>query len=105
MVQHCMLRIQPSTCNTTNPYIFVIFSEGVWTHCPIPPLDPPMIPDVCLWLGPPCRLLLIFQNQLVQKIISGIPSVSYNLNPDKAERFVGSDLVPNCLQKKSADDS
>ena len=31
--------------------------------------------------------------------------MSNNLNPDQARRFVGPDLVPNCLQKLSADDT
>ena len=32
-----------------------------------------------------------------------IISVSNNLDPDQAQHFVGPDLVPNCLQKLSAD--
>ena len=31
--------------------------------------------------------------------------VSNSLNPDKAPRFVGPDLGPNCLQRLSADDN
>ena len=40
------------------------------------------------------------QNQIFQKILSGIRSVSNRLDLDS----VWSDLVPNCLQKLSADD-
>ena len=31
--------------------------------------------------------------------------VSNSLDPDQAQHFVGPDLVPNCLQKLSADDT
>ena len=31
--------------------------------------------------------------------------VSNRLDPDQARHFVGSDLIPNCLQKLSADDT
>ena len=52
-----------------------------------------------------CRLLIFFQNQLVQKIISGIPlGVSNSLDPDQSRHFVWPDLGPNCLQRLSADD-
>ena len=44
-----------------------------------------------------------FQNQLFEKIISGTPSVSNNLDPDQARRSVGPDQFPNCLEKLSAD--
>ena len=37
-----------------------------------------------------------FQNQLFQKIISGIPSVSNSLDPD---------VGPKCLQRLSADNT
>ena len=40
-----------------------------------------------------------------RKILSGIPSVSNNLDPDHARHFVGPDLGPNCLQRLSADDT
>ena len=46
-----------------------------------------------------------FQNQLFRKILSGIPSVSYSLDPDQARQNVGPDLGPICLQKLSADDT
>ena len=46
-----------------------------------------------------------FQNQLFQKILSWIPSVSNSLDPDQARHFVGPDLGPNCLQRLSADDN
>ena len=45
-----------------------------------------------------------FQNQLFQKIISGKLSVSNDLDPDEDRHSVGPDLVPNCLQRLSADD-
>ena len=32
-------------------------------------------------------------------------SVSNNLDPDQAQRFVGPDLGPNCLQRLLADDT
>ena len=31
--------------------------------------------------------------------------VSNSLDPDQTQRYVGSDLDPNCLQKLTADDS
>ena len=37
--------------------------------------------------------------------ISGILSVSNNLDLDQARRSVGPDLGPNCLQRLSADDT
>ena len=46
-----------------------------------------------------CGFLL---NQLFQKNLSVIPSVSNSLNPDQARHFVGP-LGPNCLQRLSAD--
>ena len=46
-----------------------------------------------------------YQNQLFQKILSGIPSVSNSLYPDQARHFVGPVLGPNCLKKLSADDT
>ena len=46
------------------------------------------------------RRLLIFQNQVFQKILSVLPS----LDQDQARRFVGPDLGPNCLLRLSADD-
>ena len=36
--------------------------------------------------------------QLLQKNLSGIPSVSNSLDPDQAQRFVGPDLGPNCFK-------
>ena len=48
-----------------------------------------------------------FQNQLFWKILWGIPSesVANRLDTDQARHFVGPDLVPNCLQRLSADNS
>ena len=51
-----------------------------------------------------CRLFK-FKNQLFEKILSGIPSVSNNLDSDQARCLVGPELGPNCLQKLSADDT
>ena len=39
-----------------------------------------------------------FLNQLFQKNLSGVPSVSNSLDPDQSRRFVWPDLGPNCLQ-------
>ena len=44
-----------------------------------------------------------FQNQLFQKLLSRIPSVSNSLDRDQARHFVGPDLGPNCLQRLSED--
>ena len=54
-----------------------------------------------------CCLLFFFYflNILFQNILSRIPSMSNNLDPDQARPFVGPDLGPNCLQKLSADDN
>ena len=45
-----------------------------------------------------------FKINFLKKNISGILSVSNSLDPDQARRSVGSELVPNCLQKLSAAD-
>ena len=52
-----------------------------------------------------CRLLIFFQNQVLRKILSGIPSVLNSLESDQARQNVRPDLGPNCLQKLSADDT
>ena len=36
--------------------------------------------------------------------LSGIPSVSNSLDPDRARHFAGPDLGSNCSQRLSADD-
>ena len=50
-----------------------------------------------------------FQNQLFLKIPSESnsldPDQADSLDPDQAQCFVGPDLVPNCLQMSSADDT
>ena len=46
-----------------------------------------------------------FQNQLFQKILSGIPCVSNRMDPDQARHFVGPELGPNCLHRLSADET
>ena len=43
-----------------------------------------------------------FQNQPFRKIIS---IISNRLDPDQSQHLVGPDLVLNCLQKISADDT
>ena len=54
-----------------------------------------------------CHLLLFcfFQNQIFQKNLSGMPSVSKSLDPDHAQPFVSPNLGPNCLQRLSAEDT
>ena len=54
-----------------------------------------------------CVLLYtdFFQNPLFQKILSGIPSVSNSLDPDKARLSFEPDLGSNCLQRLSADNT
>ena len=41
--------------------------------------------------------LLIFIKSTLKKILSGIPSESYRLDPDQAQCFVRPDIGPNCL--------
>ena len=53
---------------------------------------------ICFFACFYCRLLIFFQNQLFQKILSGIPSVSNSWDPDQDRYFVGPDLCTNCLQ-------
>ena len=52
-----------------------------------------------------CPLPIFFKINIFRKILSGISSVSNNLDPDQAGHFVRPDLHPNCLQKLSADDT
>ena len=49
----------------------------------------------------------LFQNQPFFKkcFMNIIYRVSHSLDPDQVRRFVGPDLVPNCLQMLSADDN
>ena len=42
---------------------------------------------------------------LFRNILSGMPSVSNNLDPDQVRGVVGPDLDTNCLQRFSADDT
>ena len=49
--------------------------------------------------------LILFQNQVFGKIISGTLSVSNSLDPDQVRHYVGPDLGPNCSQRVSADDT
>ena len=46
-----------------------------------------------------------FQDQLFQNPFSNTIRMSNSLDPDQARRSVGPDLVPNCLQKLSADET
>ena len=46
-----------------------------------------------------------FLNELFQKIPSGLLGVANCLDQDQAQRFVGPDLDPNCLQRLSADNN
>ena len=48
-------------------------------------------------------LLIFFSKSTFRKILSKTPSVPSSLDPHQARRPVGPDLVPNCLQKLSAD--
>ena len=51
-----------------------------------------------------CCLLIFFLNQVFRKnSFRNIVWVSYSLDQYQARHFVGSDLVPNCLQRLSAD--
>ena len=55
-----------------------------------------------------CHLLFVFfQNHFffLKNSIRNTIRVSNSLNPDQARHFVGPDLVLNCLQKLSADDT
>ena len=47
--------------------------------------------------------LLVYQNPMM--MMMDISSVSNSLDPDQAQHFIGPDLVPNCFQKLSADDT
>ena len=53
----------------------------------------------------PCFIVVcwFFQNQLLGKSLSRIPSVSNNLDPDQTRQNVGPDLGPNCSLRLSAD--
>ena len=51
-----------------------------------------------------CRCV-IFSKSTFRKIISGILSEYNSLDSDQARRSVGTDLGPNCLQKRSSDDT
>ena len=44
-------------------------------------------------------LVLFGADHLFRKILSGIPLVSNNLDPDQARHYVGPDMGPNCLQR------
>ena len=46
-----------------------------------------------------------FQNQIIQKILSGRPKTSNSLGQDQAKHSVRPDLGPNCLQRFTADDT
>ena len=58
--------------------------------------------SLCIILHAFCRQPIFFQNQVFQ---NNTVRVSDSLDPDQAQQFVGPDLVPNCLQKLSVDDT
>ena len=49
--------------------------------------------------------MFFFSKSTFRKVISGILSVYNSLDSDQARRSVGPDLGPNCLQKRSSDDT
>ena len=61
------------------------------------------------WVGCSCfgRLLLLFsfKKRFLEKLFSEIPSVSNNLYPDQARRFVAPDLNPNYVHMLTAEDA
>ena len=60
-----------------------------------------ILPSADIFSKSVCLLLLFYS-----KISFGnISRVSSSLDPDHAQRFVGPDLGPNCLQRLSADDT
>ena len=65
------------------------------THCPLG--------NVACFLVICC---FFFSKSTISKnSFSNIINVSNNLDPDQARHYVGPDLVPNCLQRLSADDT
>ena len=52
-----------------------------------------------------CRLLIFFKIDLSNNSFSNTVRVSNSLEPDQFRQNVGPDLVPNCLQKLSADNT
>ena len=50
-----------------------------------------------------CRLLIFFKINFLKNSFRNAIRVSNTLDPDQAQRFVGPDLDPNCLQRFSAD--
>ena len=52
-----------------------------------------------------CRLLNFFKIHFLKNSFRNTIRVSKSLDPDQARCSVGPDLVPNCLQKLSADDT
>ena len=52
-----------------------------------------------------CSLLTFFKIKFFSKILSETISMSNGLDPDQDTHSVGPDLVPNCFQRRSADDN
>ena len=46
-----------------------------------------------------------FSKSTFRKILSGIQSESYSLDPEQAQHFVLPDVGPNCSQRLSAEDT
>ena len=57
--------------------------------------------DLTLGMTAICIFVAKFKSTKIflRKILSGVPSVSNNLDPDQAQCFVRPDLEPNCLQR------
>ena len=51
-----------------------------------------------------CRLLSFFRITFFEKFFQEYHQCQNSLDLDQAQRFVGPDLGPNCLQKLSAED-
>ena len=52
-----------------------------------------------------CMLLFFSKSIFSKNSFRNTIRVSNSLDPDQAKNFVGPDLVPNCLQKISADNT
>ena len=50
-----------------------------------------------------CRLLIFLKSTFLQNSFRNTIKVSNSLDPDQARHYVRPDLVPNCLQRLSAD--
>ena len=64
-------------------------------------------PDVLsglIWVQTVCKVISYFFQRFQKQISRNTIRVSNSLDPDQTRCFVGSDLVPNCLQRLSVDD-